>query len=95
MKILEKEMKKIDIFIEVRDARIPRTSENKELLELIPPKMKRLVVYNKFDLVPEKQAIAQIKKLHEESGLPFYHCSTKQNINISKLVSFIDNNANP
>ena len=65
MKTLEKEMKKIDIFIEVRDARIPRTSENQELLSLIPSKMKRLVVYNKFDLVPEKKAVVEIKKLHE------------------------------
>ena len=39
--------------------------------------------------------MAQIKKLHEASELPFYHLSTKENINISKLMSFIDNNANP
>lgn len=95
IKILEKELKKVDIFIEVRDARIPRTSENPELLALLPPKMKRLVVYNKIDLVPEKQAILEIKKLHEETKIPFYHTSTKQNVNITKLLQFIDNNANP
>ena len=95
MRILEREIKKCDIFIEVRDARIPKTSENPELLALIPSKLKRLVVYNKFDLVPERQALEEIKKVHAENQLPFYHLSPKQNVNINRLVSFIDANANP
>ena len=95
MRILERELKKVNIFIEVRDARIPRTSENPELLALLPSNMKRLVVYNKIDLVPEKQALDEIKKLHTSNQLPFYHLSTKQNVNINKLLTFIDNNANP
>ena len=45
-------MKTCDVFIEVRDSRIPKTSQNDRLLELLPPKMRRLVVYNKHDLVP-------------------------------------------
>jgi ribosome biogenesis GTPase A len=32
MRLLEDELKKVDIFIEVRDARIPRTSRNTELI---------------------------------------------------------------
>ena len=95
MRTLERELKKVDIFIEVRDARIPHTSENQELLALLPKGMKRLVVYNKIDLVPEKQALEEIKKVHAQNQLPFYHLSTKQNININKLLNFIDINANP
>ena len=57
MRTLGNEMKKADIFIEVRDAWIPKTSENPELLSLLPKGMKRLVIYNKFDLVPNRQAL--------------------------------------
>ena len=58
------ELKKADMFIEVRDARIPYTSHNKELLELIrekQPRMKRLVVMNKMDLANETKTLAMIK----------------------------------
>jgi len=89
MRTLETVLKKTDIFIEVRDARIPRSSENADLLALLPPKMKRLVVYNKIDLVQEKVALEEIRKLHEETKVPYFHLSVKQNVNITKLLSFI------
>ena len=60
-------MKKSDVFLEVRDARVPCSSQNSELLLTLPPGMKRLVLYNKFDLVPEKQALEEIRKLHKDS----------------------------
>ena len=52
MRLLDGALKKVDVFVEVRDARLPRSSENPDLIEQIPAQMKRLVVYNKFDLVP-------------------------------------------
>lgn len=90
MRTLEKTLKKTDIFIEVRDARIPRSSENPELLALLPPKMKRLVVYNKVDLVPERIFMEEVRKLHAETKVPFFHLSTKQNVNVTKLLSFVE-----
>ena len=36
MRTLDQTLKKTDIFIEVRDARVPRSSENLELLALLP-----------------------------------------------------------
>ena len=66
MRLLEDELKKVDIFIEVRDARIPKTSRNQELIELLPMNMKRLVVYNKMDLTNEKKALEVIKQIHAE-----------------------------
>lgn len=95
MRNLDKTLKKTDVFIEVRDARIPRSSENQDLLALLPPNMKRLVVYNKVDLVPEKLALEEIKKLHAETKVPFFHLSTKENVNINKLLSFIQSKASP
>jgi ribosome biogenesis GTPase A len=57
---LENEIKKADMFIEVRDARIPYTSHNTELLSLIPSRMKRLIVFNKMDLANEKKTLSII-----------------------------------
>ena len=50
MRLFSDEFKKVNMFIEVRDARIPKTSYNNELIEIIPPQMKRIVVFNKMDL---------------------------------------------
>jgi len=61
MRELEDEVKKIDVFIEVRDARMPRTSRNSELLAMLPPSMKRLIVYNKIDLTNERKALEVMK----------------------------------
>ena len=51
--------------------------------------MQRLVLYNKVDLVPEKIALAEIQKLHEETKVPYFHLSTKKNVNINRLLNFI------
>lgn len=61
LRLLEDELKKVDVFVEVRDARIPKTSRNPELIAALPPKIKRLVVYNKIDLTNEKKALEMIK----------------------------------
>ena len=57
------ELKKVNMFIEVRDARIPKTSHNPELVALIPPQMKKLVVYNKMDLANNRKSTDMIKSL--------------------------------
>ncbi len=60
---LDVEFAKTDLFIEVRDARIPLTSHNSELTALIPPRIKRLVVFNKIDLANENKTLALIKQI--------------------------------
>ena len=90
---LENHWGKIDVFVEVRDARLPRTSENPELLATLPHNLKRLVVYNKLDLVPARKAQDLMKSLHEKSDVPYLALSTKQNVNVGKLITFITKNA--
>jgi ribosome biogenesis GTPase A len=101
MRLLEDEIKKVNVFIEVRDARIPKTSRNPELIALLPEKMKRLVVYNKIDLACERKAVELIKDIHlnekdaKGKEIPYMHLSTKKNVNMQKLLSFIQTNACP
>lgn len=66
MRLLGDELKKVDLFIEVRDARIPYTSHNPELMDQLPQQMKRLVVFNKIDLSNEKKSMEMIKQIEKE-----------------------------
>lgn len=44
------QIKKADLFLEIRDSRIPISSGNQELDRLIPDNVKRLILFNKYDL---------------------------------------------
>lgn len=48
---IRKQMSRCDLVIEVRDARLPVSTFNPILSQLISPKKKRLIVYNKADLI--------------------------------------------
>jgi ribosome biogenesis GTPase A len=85
MRELEDEIAKANMFIEVRDSRIPITSHNPELLSLIPSGMKRLIVYNKIDIANEKKTLELIRREHETNKIPYMHISTKDNVNVNKL----------
>jgi len=54
------------MFIEVRDARVPLTSTNPELIGLLPPHMKRIVVYNKIDLANSRKSVDIIKHIQNQ-----------------------------
>ena len=90
---VQDELQKANLFIEVRDARIPVTSYNKELIELIKekqPKLKRLIVVNKMDLANENKTLALLKELREaDQQTEMLHISTKKGQNVSKLLTFI------
>jgi ribosome biogenesis GTPase A len=53
MEKMSSSFKKVDVVIEVRDARIPISSQNDRFEHLLGKK-KRIVVYNKSDLADEK-----------------------------------------
>ena len=48
-RILEEDLKLVDLVVEVLDARIPLSSQNPDLTELLGKK-KRIIVLNKMDL---------------------------------------------
>ena len=89
MRDLTDEFKKINLFVEVRDARIPITSTNNQLHEILPPHLKRIIVYNKMDLANQKQSMDLIKSIHENSKVRYLHTSTKSNTNINTLLKIL------
>lgn len=54
-------MNKIDVLLEVRDCRNPISSGNPELLKYMHPGIKRIILFNKFDLCDKKKTEAIIK----------------------------------
>ena len=95
MNDLEAEIKKADMFLEVRDSRIPYTSHNEELLSMIPKSMKRIIIFNKIDLANEKQTLAMIKDIKEKEKADTIHISPKKSLNIGKLLTMVSKNISP
>jgi mitochondrial GTPase 1 len=52
---------KVNIFLELRDARIPLTSENKELTSQIPSSAKHILILTKLDLASSSQTKTFLK----------------------------------
>ena len=93
---MQEEIKKADLFIEVRDSRIPLTSHNPELIRILPQRMKKIVVFNKIDLANENKTmgiIKHVKELNKQQYADMVHVSTKKGINISRLLTLISQHA--
>ena len=58
-KLLPEQIKKVDIFLEIRDSRIPFTSGNTELDFILTPNVKRFVLFNKFDLCDQVKSLVK------------------------------------
>ena len=59
------DLKLIDVVIEILDARIPKSSQNPDIQEIIKNK-KRIILLNKYDLADEKQNKLWIQKFKKE-----------------------------
>ncbi len=86
-KELPEHMKKIDILLEVRDSRIPITSGNPELMKYITPNVKKLILFNKYDLCNKERTDTIIKNnfKNEETMI----LSAKTNTNVKKILERI------
>lgn len=56
-RLLPDQLKKTDIFLEIRDSRIPVSSGNSELDYVIPESVKRIILFNKYDLCDQVRKI--------------------------------------
>jgi ribosome biogenesis GTPase A len=90
---IPKKLPIVDLVVEVRDARIPLTSAQFELDELIRlrPGRHRIVVLNKADLV-QRQRTKDAVSLLELQGTPVLTTSALRETNINEVMRFISEN---
>ena len=84
---IKKNLKLIDIVVEVLDARIPISSRNNNINELVKDK-KRITVLNKFDLA-DKVEVTKWKNYFEENGNSCILVNANISENIANLVDEI------
>lgn len=86
---IKNSLKLIDIVVEVLDARIPISSRNNLIKELVKDK-KRIIVLNKSDLA-DKIELEKWKKYFEENGNSCILTNANKSENIIKIVNEIRN----
>ena len=89
------QLKKVDIFLEIRDSRIPLTSGNQELDKIIPPHIKRIIIFNKFDICNQNLTKKIVEKYAKEKNIKYVFASAKTSQNINKIMDFAIRENNP
>ena len=84
MEQIQKDLKLVDIVVELLDARIPMASQNPEIKKLIKDK-KRIVVLNKADLADEKENQKWVSKFAKEN-IPAILCNSSTGEGVSKII---------
>lgn len=86
MNKLKDTMRDIDIFIEVRDARLPYSTLNYEVDDLIKKACKhKIVIFNKYDLCNHQVTLKAIKNL-KDVGMNGFAVSAVNNINLAHII---------
>lgn len=82
------DLKLIDIVVEILDARIPISSQNPSMKEIIKNK-KRIVILNKSDLADEKQNVLW-KQYFEEQNIPTVITESNSGKGINQFVKTVE-----
>ena len=85
---IEEDLKVIDVVIEILDARIPLSSQNPMVNQIIKNK-KKIIVLNKSDLADEKEN-KKWKELYENKGIPTILCNSNSGDGINKIEKAIE-----
>lgn len=80
---IEKNLKLVDIVLEIIDARIPESSRNPMLDDIIKDKP-RMIIMNKYDLADPKENQRWINKFKNE-GILAIPMNSKERINVGKI----------
>lgn len=86
---IAEDLKLIDIVIEIRDARIPISSQNPDMKELIKNK-KQIIALNKSDLADEKETLKWVKYF-KEHGISAISVDSNSGKGINNIVKEIEN----
>lgn len=88
MRQMKENLKKIDLILEIRDARIPITSANPDLYELTRDKI-RICIFNKADLADGDVSLAFAKEF-KEKGEKFLFIDARDSSVRKKILKEID-----
>lgn len=83
-RLIEKNLKYIDVVVEILDARIPFSGRNPNFDDMLLNKP-RLIILNKYDLADEQLSAQWIKAYHDH-GLSVIPVSGQTGIGISKIA---------
>jgi ribosome biogenesis GTPase A len=87
-RLMNEQLKAIDIIVELRDARIPLASENPMLVELAPQKA-RVLVFTKIDLADAK-ATQDWKEYFSKQDIPVVFVNTTGNSAKKEIIAAIE-----
>lgn len=85
---IAEDLRLIDVVIEIRDARIPVSSKNPDMQELIKNK-KQIIVLNKSDLADEKETLKWIKHF-KNNNLSAISVDSNSGKGINNVIKEID-----
>ncbi len=85
-RLIEKELKLVDVVIEILDARVPESSRNPMLDEIIGQRKPRLLILNKADLADPIRTQQWINKYNDENTLAIALNSTNQKLKAKNMV---------
>ena len=87
-KQIKEDINLIDVVVEILDARIPVSSQNPDIKELVKNK-KRIILLNKSDLA-DKEENNKWVKYFKQNGIPAILTNANQGIGIKELISKIE-----
>jgi mitochondrial GTPase 1 len=87
--------KKTDIFLEIRDSRIPLSSGNDELDKMIPNNIKRIIIFNKYDICNQNLTKKIVEKYAKEKNVKYLFASAKTTQNANKVIDLVIRQNNP
>lgn len=87
-KQIQADLKLIDVVIEILDARVPRSSQNPDIAELIKNK-KRIILLNKSDLSDETEN-KKWEKHFNQKGIPVIRTNANTGIGIKETINAIE-----
>lgn len=86
-RLIKENLKLVDLILEITDARIPRSSRNPELKELIEAKP-RLIMLNKSDYADPNRTKAWLD-YYKENNIPAFACDCKTGNGTNRFIPIV------
>ena len=92
---LPSRISKVNILIEIRDARVPLSSGNEKLLQHLPPQAKHIIIFNKSDLCNFKETKEIIDRDMRNVDAKKVLLQATKHFKVKDILSLIKDNHNP